>query len=235
MKLKRDILVVEDEESISNFISTTLKTNGYNPIVARTGEQAKSMFSSHCPDLIVLDLGLPDIDGIEVIDHVRQWSQIPIIIVSARDKEAEKVKALDMGADDYITKPFGISEFLARIRTVLRHADRAAGELASPADVITVKDLTLDLGKRTVAVAGKDIHLTQIEFKILALLCKYAGRVVTYDFIIKQIWGPHAPNDNQVLRVNMANIRRKLKENPADPKYILTELGVGYRMLEDSE
>ncbi len=233
MNHKINILVVEDESSISNFISTILNSNGYNPIIAKSGSEALSMCSSHCPEIVILDLGLPDMDGLEVIRFVRQWSAVPIIVVSARGREVEKVEALDLGADDYITKPFGISELLARIRTALRHADRSAGEKGSKEEIITVKDLSVDLGKHIVTVGEKEIHFTQIEYKIVVLLCKYAGRVVTYDFIIKNIWGPYALGDNQVLRVNMANIRRKLEENPADPKYIQTELGVGYRMLED--
>ncbi len=233
MSSKRTILVVEDEASICNFITTILHSNGYTAVVAGSASQAKSMISSYCPDLILLDLGLPDMDGLDFLSSIRQWCHTPIIVVSARTHESEKVQALDLGADDYITKPFGISELTARIRTALRHADQVVSSSGVPAAQFSAGDLMVDLDKRLVTVAGKEIHFTQIEFKIIALLCQHAGKVLTYDYILKQIWGPYAVNDNQILRVNMANIRRKLEENPASPKYILTELGVGYRMLEN--
>ena len=233
MSSKRTILVIEDETSICNFITTILHSNGYNAIVANTASQAKSMISSYGPDLILLDLGLPDMDGLDFLAAIRVWCHTPVIVVSARTREAEKVQALDLGADDYITKPFGISELTARIRTALRHADQLISSSGSPAAKYTAGDLTVDLDKHLVTVAGKEIHFTQIEFKIISLLAQHAGKVLTYDYILKQIWGPYAVSDNQILRVNMANIRRKLEENPANPKYILTELGVGYRMLEN--
>lgn len=233
MNNKRVILVVEDEVSICNFITTILHSNNYTAVIANSASQARSMISSYCPDLILLDLGLPDMDGLDFLASIRRWCQKPIIVVSARTHEAEKVQALDLGADDYITKPFGISELTARIRTALRHADQLLSSAGAPATKFSAGDLTVDLDKRLITVAGKEIHFTQIEFKIISLLCQHAGKVLTYDYILKQIWGPYAVNDNQILRVNMANIRRKLEENPANPKYILTELGVGYRMLEN--
>ncbi len=233
MSNKRTILIVEDEASICNFITTILHTSGYNTLVAGTASQAKSMISSYCPDLILLDLGLPDMDGLDFLSSVRLWCHTPIIVVSARTHEAEKVQALDLGADDYITKPFGISELTARIRTALRHANQVVSSSGEPTVRFSAGDLTVDLDRRLVTVAGKDVHFTQIEFKIISLLIRHAGKVLTYDYILKQIWGPYAVNDNQILRVNMANIRRKLEENPASPKYIQTELGVGYRMLEN--
>ena len=191
------------------------------------------MISSHCPNLIILDLGLPDADGITVLKFVREWSQIPVIIVSARSHEKDKVEALDLGADDYITKPFGTSELLARIRTAIRHTrtNNSNQEIATNGRFIA-GDLVIDYNKYRVYINDVDANLTQSEFKIVALLGKYAGRVLTYDFIIKELWGPNSKTDNQILRVNMANIRRKIEKNPAEPQYIFTEVGVGYRMIE---
>lgn len=233
MQNKQTILVVEDEGSISNFISTILTANEYAVIKAADGKSAVSMITSYCPDLVLLDLGLPDVDGMSVLKQVREWSNVPIIVVSARDREREKVSAFDLGADDYITKPFGTSELLARIRTAMRHS-RAASELGlESGGTYKVGDFSIDFDRRLVVSNGNQVHLTQIEFKIVELLSKYAGRVLTYDFIIKNIWGPNANCDNQILRVNMANIRRKIELNPAEPKYLFTEVGVGYRMAED--
>ena len=168
-------------------------------------------------------------DGLGIIRQVRAWSKMPIVVVSARDRERDKVEALDLGADDYITKPFGTSELLARIRAALRHMQ---GENAQACDRFVCGGLTIDFFKRRIYVDGEEAHLTQNEYKIVTLLAKYAGRVLTYDFIIQHVWGPHAQRDNQILRVNMANIRRKLEKNPASPAYISTEIGVGYRMAE---
>lgn len=230
---KIKIMIIEDEDAISNFIATTLKANTYAPLVARSASEALSMIPSHCPDLILLDLGLPDMDGIEILKKIREWSSTPVIVVSARGEESDKVEALDLGADDYIAKPFGTSELLARIRTALRHSIKnTAG--TTTADIFKTKGLMIDFDKRLVSVDGKDVHLTQIEFKIVSLLAKSAGRVLTYDFIITELWGPYAVKDNQILRVNMANIRRKLEKNPASPEYIFTEVGVGYRMVDES-
>lgn len=229
---KIKIMIIEDEEAISNFIATTLRANTYAPLVAKTASEALSMIPSHCPDLILLDLGLPDMDGIEILKKIREWSTTPVIVVSARSEESDKVEALDLGADDYISKPFGTSELLARIRTALRHSMKNSGSVQAT-DVFKTKGLMIDFDKRLVSVDGKDVHLTQIEFKIVSLLAKSAGRVLTYDFIITELWGPYAVKDNQILRVNMANIRRKLEKNPASPEYIFTEVGVGYRMVDE--
>lgn len=231
--MKQTILVVEDEESISNFISTVLTANGYRPVIAASGKEALSLIASHCPDVVLLDLGLPDMDGEEIIRSLRSWSAVPVIVVSVRGQERDKVAALDLGADDYITKPFGTSELLARIRTSLRHAAQRTDQPALPGNCFHSGDFFIDFEKRRVTVGGQEIHLTQIEYKLVSLLSKYPGRVLTYDFLIKNIWGPHAPNDNQILRVNMANIRRKIEQDPGQPKYIITELGVGYRMAEE--
>ncbi|MEI3337998.1 MAG: response regulator transcription factor [Clostridium sp.] len=235
MKNKQTILIIEDENTICNFISTTLVANDYKVLKATNGREAISSFSSYCPDVILLDLGLPDMDGLDVLKQIRSWSSVPIIIVSARDQEKEKVTALDLGADDYITKPFGTSELLARIRTAIRHNIKMETGKEFPTDLFKAKDLTIDFNKRIVYVGTKEIHLTQIEFKLIALLAGSAGRVLTYDYIIKKIWGPFSDSkDNQILRVNMANIRRKIEENPADPQYIFTEVGVGYRMIDEN-
>ncbi len=233
MNSTKTVLVIEDEKGIRNFIHNALTTNGYKTVLADNGKNGRASFLSQCPDLVLLDLGLPDMDGIDLLKELRQWSDTPILIVSARDKEAEKVIALDLGADDYIPTPFGISELMARVRTALRHK-ATVQDSSSLETTIRVKDLTIDIAKHTVTKGTEEIHFTQNEFKCLALLGKYAGKVLTYDFIMKNIWGPYSPSDNQILRVNMANIRRKLKENPAEPKYILTELGIGYRMLVDN-
>ncbi|MBR5793392.1 MAG: response regulator transcription factor [Anaerotignum sp.] len=229
---KIKIMIIEDEDAISNFVATTLKANTYAPLVAKTASEALSMIPSHCPDLVLLDLGLPDMDGIEILKKIREWSSTPVIVVSARGEESDKVEALDLGADDYIAKPFGTSELLARIRTALRHSMKNTSGVTTT-DVFRTKGLVIDFDKRLVSVEGKDVHLTQIEFKIVSLLAKSAGRVLTYDFIITELWGPYAVKDNQILRVNMANIRRKLEKNPASPEYIFTEVGVGYRMVDE--
>ena len=233
MNIRDKVLVVEDEKSISGFIRAILSSNGYDVIIARSGSEAFSMISSHCPDLVVLDLGLPDMDGMQIIETVRQWTQLPIIVVSARSYERDKVSALDKGADDYITKPFGAAELLARVRVAIRHTRSG---LSNEALVNTGKfvagDLTIDYDKHQVLIAGENCHLTQNEYRIVALLGKCAGKVLTYDFIMKELWGPQSKGSNQILRVNMANIRRKIEKNPAEPQYIFTEVGVGYRMIE---
>ena len=233
MEQKRLILVVEDDQGVANFIKTVLVANGYGFLHAKDGKNAMMMITSHCPDLILLDLGLPDMDGVEIIRRVREWYRTPIIVVSARTHEREKVEALDVGADDYVTKPFGSAELLARIRTAFRHLTDSQPVSALPAEgVFQAGALTIDYGKRHVYVHGEDAHLTQIEYKIVAMLSRYAGRVLTYDQLLRYVWGPSFPGSQQILRVNMTNIRRKIEEVPAVPKYIFTEIGVGYRMTE---
>ena len=235
MSDKRVILVIEDEHAISNFICRALTSNDYKAIPAASGKEGLSLFFSHNPDLVLLDLGLPDMDGLEVLEQFSGLPQdIPVIIISARDRESEKVRALDMGADDYVVKPFGVSELQARIRTTLRRADRIRGSQGERKEKYIVKDLTVDIARHQIFKGEEEIHFTQNEFKILELLAVHAGKVLTYDFILEHVWGPFSgSNGNQILRVNMANIRRKLKENPSDPNYIHTDLGIGYRMLED--
>ena len=233
MNEKRVILVIEDEKTISNFICRALTANDYKAIPAFSGKEGLSLFFSHGPDLILLDLGLPDMDGMDILKEVSGLPQeTPVIIISARDRESEKVKALDMGADDYIVKPFGVSELLARIRTTLRRSDRLKLSQGSQKDVYHIKDLTVDIAKHQVLLDGEEIHFTQNEFKILELLCIHAGKVLTYDFILEHVWGPYGGTSNQILRVNMANIRRKIEPTPGNPQYIFTEVGVGYRMRE---
>ena len=235
MSDKRVILVIEDEHAISNFICRALTSNDYKAIPAASGKEGLTLFFSHNPDLVLLDLGLPDMDGLEVLQQFSDLPQeVPVIIISARDRESEKVRALDMGADDYVVKPFGVSELLARIRTTLRRADRLRGGHGERKERYQVKDLTVDIARHQIFKGEEEIHFTQNEFKIIELLAIHAGKVLTYDFILEHVWGPFSgSNGNQILRVNMANIRRKLKENPSEPKYIHTELGIGYRMLED--
>lgn len=233
MNIREKILIVEDEKSIAHFISTILNSNDYETLLARSGSEAKTMISSHCPDLVILDLGLPDMDGMDVLTQLRAWSLMPVVVVSARTDEREKVRALDAGADDYITKPFGTSELLARLRTAIRHTRTTSGNASiAKENRFTARGLVIDYDKYRVYIDGRDAGLTQNEFKLVALLGRFAGRVLTYDYLIREIWGPNKAYDNQILRVNMANIRRKIEKNPAEPEYIFTEVGVGYRMIE---
>ena len=227
------VLIIEDEKSICDFISKTLSGSGYKVITAANGRDGMALITSSLPDLVLLDLGLPDMDGIEIIKQTRKWSSMPIIVISARTQEKEKVKALDAGADDYITKPFGTNELLARIRTAIRHNNRLANDDTNSNRPYSAEGLVIDFEKRRVILDGKEIHLTRVEYKIVSLLAKNSGKVLTYDSLIDQVWGPYADDNNRILRVNMANIRRKIEENPGEPKYIFTELGVGYRMRED--
>ncbi len=234
MENKSVILIVEDEAGISNFIAAILKANEYKMLKAVTGKEAISMTASYSPDLILLDLGLPDIDGMEVLKTIREWSNIPVVVVSARGHEREKVEALDLGADDYITKPFGTAELLARIRTGIRHSPKNRSENMLESTSLVIGELAIDYDKRIVTVGEKSVHLTPIEYKIIVLLSKNIGKVLTHDYIIREVWGPYT-NEIQALRVNMANIRRKIEENPAEPRYIVTQVGVGYRMVEELE
>ncbi len=233
MDIRDRILIIEDDRSIRNFIRAILEANHYDVLMAEEGTQAYSLITSRCPDLVILDLGLPDMDGMKILKKVREWSAMPILVVSARTHEKDKVEALDLGADDYITKPFGASELLARIRTALRHY-RAIGQLPDGrmGGTLVAGGLTIDYDKHRVYVDGADVNLTQNEFKLVGLLGRYAGKVLTYDYLIREIWGPNMDKNNRILRVNMANIRRKLEKNPAQPQYIFTEVGVGYRMLD---
>lgn len=224
------ILIVEDEKSISSFMVRVLQSAEYEAEVASDGASALAALERSPHDAMLLDLGLPDMDGLALLCRVRQRYNLPVIVVSARTEELDKVEALDNGADDYLTKPFGTSELLARIRTALRH--RAPLFSSVPADSYEVDDLLIDYSKRRVTLGGEEIHLTVNEYRLVELLSRNPGKVLTYDFIGKAIWGTETRGNNQLLRVNMANIRRKLEKNPAEPHYICTEVGVGYRMLE---
>ena len=233
MKVRDRILVVDDEKSIRTLLTTVLSSEGYEVIAAVSVDQAQALISSHCPDVIILDLGLPDGDGLNVLEELRSWSNNQVIVVSGRTMENDKVQALDMGADDYIEKPFGTKELLARVRTAIRHTRTSLDNIdIAQQGKFTAGNMVIDYDKHYVKVCGTDVHLTPREFKIVALLAKHAGKILTYDTIAREIWGPHMKRGNQILRVHMANIRRKIEENPAMPEYIFTEIGVGYRMRE---
>lgn len=230
------VLIIEDEKHISDLMCNTLTAHDYKVIKAYTGTDGISAITSHCPDIILLDLGLPDMDGLNIISEVRTWSSNPIIVISARTNESEKVKALDLGADDYLTKPFGTSELLARIRTSLRHSNKLNTDSALFSRPYSCGGLVVDFARRIVSIDGKDIHLTPVEYKIVSYLAQNSGKVVTHTNLMTTIWGPYSDTDNnKILRVNMANIRRKIEANPADPQYIFTEVGVGYRLKEDEQ
>lgn len=231
---KYKILVVEDDTTISGMIQTLLETNGYQVLLSQRCRQGILMLSSHMPDLVVLDLGLPDLDGAEFIRIVRSNSMVPIIVLSARTEEKDKVNALDLGANDYITKPFGTEELLARVRAALR-INRMNLQAAIPASVFTLEDLVIDYDRRQVMVGEKLVHLTQIEYNILSLLSQQVGKVMTYSAIICSIWGTMDDGSIKKLQVNMANIRKKLGCKPGENRYIINELGVGYRMLDAQE
>ena len=233
MLQKLSILVIEDEKSICDFITKTLNAQNYKTTSAHTGKDGLAILPSALPDLVLLDLGLPDMDGLDIIQQTRRWSSLPIIVISARTQEREKVAALDAGADDYITKPFGTDELLARIRTAIRHSNKIMTDSMNNNRPYSAKGLTVDFDKRLVTVDGNEIHLTRVEYKIVSMLAKNSGKVITYSSLIDQVWGPYADDNNRILRVNMANIRRKLEKNPGEPVYIFTELGIGYRMIED--
>lgn len=228
MNQKTTILLVEDDKSIISSLTTSLCGNGYRVITALTGKEGLSLATSLCPDVILLDLGFPDIDGCEVLRQLRSWSCVPVIVISARAREQDKVSALDLGADDYITKPFGTAELMARIRTSIRHS-----HTATPDMVYRAGGLEIFFDRRMIYIDGREVHLTRIEYRLLSLLAENAGRILTYKYIMNTIWGPYAGSDNQILRVNMANIRRKIEKNPAQPQYIFTEIGIGYRMREN--
>lgn len=233
MNIRFTVLIIEDEKNISSFMCKCLKLNQYKTLQAFTGTEGISLINSQCPDIIILDLGLPDMDGLGIIHEVRRWTSVPIIVVSARTQEKEKVEALDAGADDYITKPFGTSELLARIRTSLRHSNRLINQSGLSNRPYSAHHLTIDFDKRTVLADGTEIHLTPVEYRIVSYLAQNSGKVITYAALMTHVWGPYSDTDNKILRVNMANIRRKMEKNPAEPEYIFTEVGVGYRMLAD--
>lgn len=232
---KFSVLIIEDEKNIQTFMGKVLKRHDYRVLCADNGASGLELSRSQCPDLILLDLGLPDMDGNDIIRDLRTWTSTPVIVISARTAEREKVAALDLGADDYITKPFGTSELLARIRASLRHSNRLRTDSQLYIRPYKHAEMCLDFSKRLLSIRGEDIHLTPIEYKIVAYLAQNSGKVMTYASILSNVWGPYADDDNKILRVNMANIRRKIESDPAQPKYIFTEVGVGYRMAEDED
>lgn len=227
----RLILLVDDERPIRRLVHTALTSEGYRVLEAESGDQALSLAAQHPPDLVILDLGLPDQDGHVVLRKLREWSQAPIIILSARDQEKQKIMALDNGADDYLAKPFGTGELLARVRVALRHAARAENDSASAK--FSVGQLNVDLARRRVDIAGSEVHLTPTEYKLLATLVRHAGKVLTHKFLLNEVWGPSHTGEYHYLRVFMASVRRKIEADSAQPRYILTEQGVGYRLADE--
>jgi two-component system KDP operon response regulator KdpE len=223
------ILIIEDEPPIRRFLKAALTSEGYRVSEAVSGQEGLHMAASQPPDLVILDLGLPDLDGQEVLGRLREWYTAPIIIVSARDQETQKVMALDQGADDYVTKPFGIGELLARMRNAIRHAERAAPDTT----VVNIGELCIDLAARLVRRKGEEVHLTPLEYKLLVTMLKHSGKVLTHRFLLREVWGPQHAQENHYLRVFVAGLRRKLEDDPARPRYILTEQGVGYRFAAD--
>jgi two-component system KDP operon response regulator KdpE len=220
------VLVIDDEPAIHRFLSPALTAAGYEPVTARTGAEGLRLLATAAPDLVVLDLGLPDMDGKDVISQARTWSQVPIVVLSARDREAEKIAALDLGADDFVNKPFGVGELMARIRTALRHRLQEQGQVA----VFHAGSLTVDVPAHRVTLNGAPVKLTPREFELLAFLARHAGKVVTHGQILKAVWGPAHEHDTQYLRVYVGQLRAKLESDPDDPRLILTEPGIGYRL-----
>lgn len=226
------ILLVEDEPQMRRFLRITLQGNGYRLIEAVGGEEGLMHAATQNPDIVLLDLGLPDIDGLEVTKRLREWTQVPIIVISAREQEEDKIRALDAGADDYLTKPFGAGELLARIRVALRHT--AQQQVSGEEPVFSVGNLKVDLSKRRVLLDGEEVHLTPIEYRLLTALIKHAGKVVTHNQLLKEVWGVAYKDQTHYLRIYMAQLRHKLESDPARPSFLLNEPGVGYRLKPDS-
>ncbi len=225
------ILLVEDEPQIRRFLRVTLGEHGYRLVEASTGREGLTQVTTQPPDLIILDLGLPDMDGLDFARQVREWSTVPIIVLSARGQEKDKVAALDIGADDYLTKPFGVGELLARLRVALRHTARTAQTEGD--SVFEVADFRMDLAARRVFMRGQEVHLTPLEYRLLTTLVHHAGKVLTHSFLLKEVWGPPHVQETHYLRVFMASLRHKLEADPARPRYLLTEQGVGYRLADE--
>jgi two-component system KDP operon response regulator KdpE len=221
------ILIVEDEPEIRLFLRTSLSTEGYRVVEAETGERGAIQAATHKPDLAIVDLGLPDINGIEVIRRIRDWSPMPIVVLSARAREQAKVEALDAGADDYVTKPFGVGELLARVRVALRHAVRAP----SGKETLVLGNIAVDLQRRRTTRGGEEVHLTPIEFRLLACLAQHLDMVVTHRQLLREVWGPSHIEHTHYLRIYMKQLRDKLEDDPIRPKHLLTETGVGYRLV----
>jgi two-component system KDP operon response regulator KdpE len=225
------VLIVDDELPIRRFLRVSLAGEGYRVVEAATAAEALEQIAAQRPDVVVLDLGLPDRDGVEVIREVREWSSVPIVVLSVRDRESDKVAALEAGADDYLTKPFGVGELMARLRVALRHASVTGGTADEP--VFSTGELRVDLARRQVFVAEREIRLTPIEYKLLALLVKNAGKVLTHRQLLRQVWGPEYGDENHYVRVYVAQLRRKIEADPARPRYLRTEPGVGYRLVTE--
>ncbi|MDA8091752.1 MAG: response regulator [Nitrospiraceae bacterium] len=228
---KESILLIEDEPQMRRFIRLILQGHGYNVVEAETGGKGLSEAASRNPDVILLDLGLPDIDGLEVTRRLREWTNVPIIVISAREKELDKVTALDEGADDYLIKPFGSGELLARIRVAMRH--RAMQRSGQKESVVSAGDLKIDFSKRQVFLSGQEVHLTPIEYKLLSLLAGNAGKVLTHSQMLKEVWGANYAQQTQYLRVYMTQLRHKLEADPARPRFLINEPGIGYRFKAD--
>ena len=224
------VLVVDDEPQLRRFLRASLPTRGYRLIEAASGAEALTQAAARTPDLVLLDLGLPDLDGVEVTRRLREWSAVPILVLSARDQEIDKVRALDAGADDYLTKPFGTEELLARMRVALRHAVSGTGP---DEPVVRVGELKVDLGTRRVSMGDREVRLTRTEYRLLSLLARSAGKVLTHRHLLKEVWGPNAVGQTHYLRVYMGQLRHKIEADPAQPRYLLTETGVGYRLAAD--
>ncbi len=228
------VLVIDDEPQMRKLVRIALASSGYRVIEAASGQEGITQASLYTPDVVVLDLGLPDMDGVDVVKAIREWSAVPILVISARGNEEGKVKVLDEGADDYVTKPFGAPELLARIRVALRHSALVARDAAMTTSVVNIgPDITIDLAKRLVMRKGEEIHLTPIEYKLLVTLVKQAGMVITHRHLLEQVWGPGNSERVEYLRVYMTQLRSKLEEQPAQPRYLRTELGIGYRLKID--
>ena len=225
------IIVIEDEAQIRRFLRTTLVSEDYQVIEAENGKQGLTEAATRKPDLIILDLGLPDMDGVEVVKELRAWSSVPIVILSARSQESDKISALDAGADDYLVKPFGVGELLARIRVALRHVSSAAN--GEEEGVFAVDELKVDMIHRKITVSGAEVHLTPIEYRLLTVLVKHAGKVLTHRLLLKEVWGPNYVERAHYLRIYMGILRHKLEKDPARPRFLLTEVGVGYRLAVD--
>ncbi|MFI5371521.1 MAG: response regulator [Candidatus Eisenbacteria bacterium] len=223
------VLVVDDEPPIRRFLRAALEAQGYRFVEAATGQEALAQAATRAPELVLLDLGLPDLDGFEVVRRLREWSAVPVIVLSARGREDDKIRALDAGADDYVTKPFATGELLARMRVALRHRARAGSEETS---VVETGDLRIDLGRRQVTVAGAEVRLTPIEYRLLMALARHPGRVLTHESLLREVWGPGYTTQHHYLRVYMAQLRHKLEREPSRPRWLITEPGVGYRLHE---
>ena len=229
-----NVLVIEDDIPMRRFLRAALQNEGHQVFEAGTAREGMTMILGHPPDLILLDLGLPDADGLTILSRVREWSQVPVVILSARGQESDKVDALNAGADDYLTKPFGVPELLARVRVALRHSSRLKEGAGEGSGRFEVGDLVVDLATRRVTVKGADVHLTRTEYRLLSTFVKNAGKVLTHRYLLQEVWGPGCSQQTHYPRMYVANLRRKVEEDPAEPKYLVTEQGVGYRFIDGS-